>query len=70
MVPLDSKIGSNLALFGTPWGGKTRGTRRLGEKKMRQEIPRFSFMGDKYYNMPWFARDEEEKALHKFPAMF
>ena len=66
MVLLDPKVASNLALFGTPWGGgeRARQDRRLGERRMVGEIPRFSFLGSE--EIPWFGRQEEEEIVGNF----
>ena len=60
IIPINSNVASNLAAFGTPWGrkaGRARRTMRLGERRVEEDLPKFSFLGSE--NIPWFGAQEE-----------
>ena len=70
MVPLDSEVASNLALYGTPWGGGARRSRGLEERRMREGETRITNLEDKF-TMPWFTgEDDPHQAINRITEHF
>ena len=70
MVPLGSDVASNLALFGTPWGGGARGARGVEERRMGDGETRINNLEDKY-TIPWFtAQNDQQQAINRITDHF
>ena len=58
LVPVETELAANLAIFGTPWGGEARRTRILKGKRKEKDMTRLGNVGREM--MPWFDTVEEK----------
>ena len=55
MLKLDAKTATNLALFGTPWGGGGRRMGRREERRREEERAGQGVLGSE--QIPWFTEE-------------
>ena len=63
LVPVNSEVATNLAVYGTPWGGGARRTRKQEGRRREQEMPRSAIVSSE--KLPWFGAVEEEEVFDK-----